>query len=265
MKDKFKYILNLLKVLIWPIIFVIGEILITGIFTLIFNIKTKGDTSYENFLEYMKTDGYREKLVDFINSQCVPIIILTMAIFIPIFYLVFKKYRQNTRFKLSDSIEPLVYGMSISLIFNIIVYSLNNVFNFTSQYNDSPITLISQIICTGICGPILEEFLFRGIVYNKLKSFNKQLVSIILCSIIFGMFHDNIINAIYGFGVSFILIYLYEKYKNLKAPIIMHISLNLTTILMLPLIKMNFIAFNLYLFVISIITVLILKQLIKYE
>ena len=77
--------------------------------------------------------------------------------------------------------------------------------------------------------------------------------------------NNNIINAIYAFGVCFILIYIYEKYKTLKAPILMHICLNTTIILMLNLIVKNFIAFNIYLLVISIIILLILKLYIKKD
>ena len=73
----------------------------------------------------------------------------------------------------------------------------------------------------------------------------------------------NIINGVYAFIVSFMLIYLYEKYKTLKAPILMHIFLNITIILLLPLIIKNYIAFNLYLLTVSTLILFILKKVIK--
>ena len=81
----------------------------------------------------------------------------------------------------------------------------------------------------------------------------------------FGLFHSDIINAIYAFGVSFVLIYLYEKYKTLKAPILMHMFLNTTIILMLNLIIKNFIIFNVYLLVLSIVVLLILIIYLKMD
>ena len=126
-------------------------------------------------------------------------------------------------------------------------------------------SIIVQLISSGICGPILEELLFRGVVYNKLKEFNKPKIAMILCSVIFGIIHTNIINGIYAFIVSFIFIYLYEKYRTLKAPIIMHISLNSTIILMLSLITKNYLVFNLYLLIVSIIVLLVLKFYLKNE
>ena len=99
----------------------------------------------------------------------------------------------------------------------------------------------------------------------KSSNFNKVKTSMILTSLIFALFHTNIVNALYAFIVSFVLINLYEKYKSLKAPIIMHITLNTTIILMLNLIIKNYIVFNLYLLIISLLILFILKKIIKME
>lgn len=258
---KSNYIIKILKVLIYPIILIIGEFLINYIFVAIFNSNEKGSLNNSEFLKYIKTIEYQDKLNNYINSNALLITIITAIILIPIFYKIFKKYKKENSFNLKGTILPISLGITISLIYNITIFNLNNLFHFTSNYEISSIPIIVQIICSGIIGPILEELVFRGIVYNKLKEFNKPMTSIILTSIIFGIIHSDIINAIYGFGVSFILIYLYEKYKTLKAPILMHMSLNITIILMLRLIIMNFIPFNLYLLIISIIILLFLKKI----
>lgn len=262
MKNNLK---NIFKVLIWPIIFMIGQFFIQYIFVSIFNAKEKGSMTTEAFLKYMKTEEYNLKLNDFINSKTLLIILISMIIFVPIFYKVFKKYKEKNNFKINNIIIPILFGISISLTFNITLFNLNNVFHFTNIFEPSKLPLIVSIISSGICGPILEELLFRGIVYNRLKEFNKPMKAMIITSILFGIIHFNIIDGIYGFGVSFILIYLYEKYKTLKAPIIMHITLNTTIILMFNLIIKNYIIFNLYLLIISIIILLILKKIIKKD
>lgn len=265
MKNSLNYIKNIFKVLIWPIVFTIGTFLINYIFVAIFNYKEKGTMTNNEFLEYIKGIEYQEKLNSYINSKSLLIILITVIIFIPILYRVFKKYKTRNDFKLKNIFIPIAFGISISLIYNITLFYLNNLILFTNIFEISSIPIIVQIICSGICGPILEELVFRGIVYNKLKEFNKTMRAIILTSVIFGLFHSNIVNAIYTFGVSFILIYLYEKYKNLKAPIIMHIALNTTIILMLNLITKNFIVFNVYLLVVSIIILLILRIYLKID
>jgi len=265
MKNSLKYIKNIFKVLIWPIIFMVGQFFIQYIFVAIFNSKERGILTETEFLEYIKTEEYITKLNSYINSKTLLIIFITMIIFIPIFYNAYKKYRKENAFNINNIVIPIILGITISLIYNISLYNLNNIANFTNMFQLSPLPLIVQIISSGICGPILEELIFRGIVYNKLKIFNKKMTAIILTSVIFGLVHTNIINGIYGFGVSFILIYLYEKHKTLKAPIIMHIFLNTTIILVLPLILKNYLVFNLYLLIISLIILLVIRKYIKND
>ena len=265
MKNSLKYIKNIFKVLIWPIIFMVGQFFIQYIFVAIFNSKERGTLTEKEFLKHIKTEEYITKLNNYINSKTLIIVLITMIIFIPIFYKVYKKYKKENNFKIKNIFIPVVLGITISLIYNISLYNLNNVVHFTNMFELSKLPIIVQIISSGICGPILEEFIFRGIVYNKLKTFNKKMTAIILTSIIFGIVHSNIINGIYAFGVSFILIYLYEKYKTLKAPIVMHMFLNTTIILMLPLIIKNYLAFNLYLLIMSIIILIIINKYIKKD
>lgn len=260
-----KYIKNILKTLIWPIIFIIGQFFIQYIFVAIFNSKEQGTMTDNEFLKHIQTIEYQDKLNNYINSKAILIIIITMLIFVPILYKVYKKYKKENNHNIKNIFVPILFGISISLIYNIIIFNLNNIVYFTDKYELNSLPIIVQLICSGICGPILEELLFRGILYNKLKEFNKPMTSIILCSIIFALTHFDIINSIYAFIVSFILIYLYEKYKTLKAPIIMHISLNSTIILMTGLIARNFIIFNSYLFIVSILILIILKYYIKKD
>lgn len=265
MKNSLNYIKNIFKILIWPVVFTIGQFFINYIFIAIFNSKEQGTMTDNQFIKYVSTLEYQEKLNNYINSKSLLIIFITSIIFLPILYRVFKKYKKENNFKLKDIFIPIIFGITISLIYNIMLFQFNNIFNFTDNFEISRIPIIVQIICSGICGPILEELLFRGVVYNKLKEFNKTKISMIITSVIFALFHTDIINAIYAFGVSFMLIYLYEKYKTLKAPILMHISLNTTIILMLNLIVKNYIIFNLYLIIVSIIILLILRIYLKKD
>jgi len=265
MKNSFKYIKNIFKVLIWPILFMIGQFFIQYIFVATFNSKERGTLKESEFLEYIKTEEYMTKLNNYINSKTLIIILITMIIFIPILYKVYKKYKQKNNFNIKNIFIPITLGISISLIYNITLYNLNNIITFTDIFELSKLPILVQIISSGICGPILEELVFRGIVYNKLKKFNKKMTAIVLTSLIFGIIHSNIINGIYAFGVSFILIYLYEKYKTLKAPILMHIFLNTTIILVMPLIMKNYLIFNLYLLFVSIFVLMIIRVYIKSD
>lgn len=255
---KNNYFINFISVLFWPIIFIIGQFLIKYIFVSVFNYSIKSDmTSYE-FMDYMSTFEYSYRLETFINNYTVLMMMLLFMLFIVLMMRKYKKYKKvSSKFNV---FIPILFGISISLIFNISIFNLNNLVYITDIFTKSSMPILSQAICTGILGPILEELLFRGIVYNKLKEFNSPMRAIILTSLLFGFFHFNLINMIYGFLVSFILIFLYERYNSIVCPIIMHISLNLTSVLMVNLIILNYTIFNLYLLIVSIFILIILKK-----
>lgn len=260
MENRRTYFKNICKVLSWPILFTIGQFFIQYIFVAIFNSKERGTLTEVEFLKYIKKDEYILKLNNYINSKIILIMFISIIIFLPLFYKICKKYKEKGKTKI---FIPIILGISISLTYNILIYYLNKYFNFTDAYKLSSVPIFVQIISSGMLGPILEEYLFRCIVYNKLKEFNKDKKAIILTGIIFALFHSNIINGIYAFIINFVLIYLYNKYKTIKAPIIMHIVLNTTIIILLPLILKDYLIFNLYLLIISIFILIVVNYYLK--
>ena len=82
-----------------------------------------------------------------------------------------------------------------------------------------------------IIGPILEELVFRYLIYNNLNKFNKKNTSIILSSLIFALVHNGFINIVYAFIIGTILTIIYSKNKNIKEVIILHMVANLMSLL----------------------------------
>lgn len=269
------YLKKILKVIIWPFLFGIGQFLIQYIFVYIFNIgeinklkKLNPGLSNGKIMSLLnkliKTTDYNNRLTNYINNNTLLIIVIILVIFLPILYLGFKKYKKNNKLKLNNVTMIILLGMSISLIYNISMYNLNNIFHFTNQFKISKLSIIVQIISSGIIGPILEEILFRGIVYNKLKEFNPPMKSIIIATLIFSLMHTNFVNMIYAFIISFMLIYVYEKYKTLKAPILLHITSNITIILFIyVLVKNSFINYILLFLSLVILILIYLKNIKK--
>jgi len=72
--------------------------------------------------------------------------------------------------------------------------------------------------------------MFQGVIYNNLQKENSKMTSIVITSILFALMHNSLNYMIYSFGLSFLLIYVYEKYKTIKASIVLHIVSNLTTL-----------------------------------
>lgn len=252
-----KYIKNIFKVLKWPITFIIGQFLIQFIFVLFFNFKTS--------FKFVNTTSYEIELSKYLDNYNFLIALISFIIFFLIFQKNYQKFKNNymNKINISGIIILVLFGVSISIIYNLIVYYLNLSYNFTTLYDVSSTNLLIQIICSGILGPILEEYLFRGIVYNNLKTFNKTKTSIIITTIIFSIVHTNIINSIYAFLIGFIFIYAYEKYKNINACIIIHMAANTSIIFMLYIIIKNILWLNIIIFIISLLAFIILYNKIS--
>lgn len=258
------YIRKLLKVLLWPVIFIAGQFFIKYLFVSFYN--SQNIISYRKMfpdlsdVDIIKTLKYQTELNNYLNTKAFIITLITFIVFGLVFIFKNKSYhKDHSKLNLKSIILISLLGIFISLFYNIFIYNINNVIHITNNYYISSIPLFILILTSGIMGPILEELLFRGIVYNKLLTFNDHKKACIITSIIFSIMHyPNIINMLYTFILSFILIYLYDKYKSLKAPIIMHILVNTTINLFLPILLINNIFVNYILQLISLLCIFII-------
>lgn len=87
-----------------------------------------------------------------------------------------------------------------------------------------------QIIAAVIAGPIVEELIFRGLVYDRVKRMSSIIPAAIISALAFGIFHGNWVQAPYAFIIGLVCVFVYEKYKNMAAPILLHISANLASV-----------------------------------
>ena len=218
--------------------------------------------------QLINTSNYKIELNNYITSNALLILLITIVAFLPLFIYIYKKNKEyNDKLSLNKIVIIMLLGISLSLIYNITVFNINNIIHITNSYQISTIPVYVQILSSGIIGPILEELVFRGILYNKLKKFNKPMKSIIMTSVIFSLFHFNsIINLIYAFMMSFIFIYVNEKYKTIKASILLHITANTTIILFMYILIKNIFILNMFVLIVCIIILItIYLKIIKND
>ena len=86
--------------------------------------------------------------------------------------------------------------------------------------------MLINAVFMGILFPILEEFLFRKLLCNKLLPLGEK-QAIIISAVVFGFIHGNIFQFVYAFLVGLVLGYIYVKTGRLIYSIILHCSLNL--------------------------------------
>lgn len=88
-----------------------------------------------------------------------------------------------------------------------------------------------QIISTAVAAPIVEEFLFRGLIYNRLRERMKFVPAALVSSLVFGALHGNAVQFLYAFIIGLLLAFVYEKFKTILAPVIFHAGANLISVI----------------------------------
>ncbi len=142
----------------------------------------------------------------------------------------------NIKELISIVITQLFISMGISLflmgtLYFILPNFLNNL--LSSSLPSKPTTYCSLIISmmsTVVCAPIMEELLFRAIIFKRIaKKFNIY-VGMIISSFIFAILHSELsVVGAFIFGIACCI--LYSKYKNILFPITIHFLNNFVAFL----------------------------------
>ena len=83
------------------------------------------------------------------------------------------------------------------------------------------------IVTVGILSSVAEELAFRGMIYQRAKDFWGFGKAALISGGLFGLYHGNMVQLVYGFILSFVLILIYERTGTLWAPIAAHIGENI--------------------------------------
>ncbi len=90
--------------------------------------------------------------------------------------------------------------------------------------------VIFEVLSSGLVVPFLEETLFRGVVYQRLKRDFPLLPSMLLSAILFGVVHFNVVQFLYAFLIGIALSIFMEWSGHLYGAIVGHITANLIAI-----------------------------------
>ena len=93
------------------------------------------------------------------------------------------------------------------------------------QLFDAPIAL--QFILLVIVAPVMEEIMYRGVIFNRLNSWMPTWVAVLISSALFGVMHLNFYQGVFAFLAGILFCVLYVRYRNMWIAIIAHAAFNL--------------------------------------
>src|SRR5690625_3281023 len=88
------------------------------------------------------------------------------------------------------------------------------------------------LLIPAIFAPILEELLFRKIIFGSLYKRINFFWAAILSSLAFGVIHLDLTHLLIYTGMGLVFSYLYVKTKTIIVPILVHMGMNTITVLM---------------------------------
>ena len=128
-----------------------------------------------------------------------------------------------------------IAGLFGYLTFSAILTALFSVFPWFNLTENQPLlysTLISPLnkvfaaIALVVVGPILEEVIYRGLIYGKLRKKHSLITSILIVSILFGFLHGQWNVGVDVFALSVVACLMRETTGTIYAGIILHILKN---------------------------------------
>lgn len=124
-------------------------------------------------------------------------------------------------------------GILISQAFTWLMNAVGVTEVFSNKQQESLLSgeFAVQLIGFGLITPVTEEILFRGLLYGRIKSFLSGGWAMLFAAVLFALYHGNMVQIIYAFPMGLILIWLYEKWGDIKAPIVFHMAANLVSVL----------------------------------
>lgn len=160
-----------------------------------------------------------------------------ILVFFTIYKLVFAKDKAEAKLSLNPtySVKCLVAGVGVSgvsLLWIMLAEQLPalkdslNAMNMGNE-NIGGGSFLGAVVVAVIGAPLIEEIVFRGIVFRSLRRVSPPWVAILVSSVLFGLYHMNTVQIVYATLMGLVAGIIYEKSNNLLFPILVHVANNL--------------------------------------
>lgn len=135
-----------------------------------------------------------------------------------------------------SAIGVLLLGTGASIGFNFL-FSLAGVTQMSSDFQavserQMSAGLLMGILLYGVFSPLAEEMIFRGVIFNRFKRYLPVTISGVISAVLFGIYHGNVVQALYGFIVGCLFAWIYHKRGSFVETVALHGIMNVTGFLL---------------------------------
>lgn len=132
-----------------------------------------------------------------------------------------------------EALELSVLALACNVVLTLPITKAADFFHFSNAaqeelYASDPFWIITGTV---IFVPIMEEVLFRGLVYRRWKAYNEGWFAVIGAAAAFALYHGNLIQILFAFPMAVVIIRIYDRCGTILAPIWFHMIVNLSSVL----------------------------------
>jgi len=227
-----KTLLGIGKALCYFLVFIILQSAATtvAVFLLfVFNISSLGSSDPAEMVNKILSEISQHTMLILLISG-----LLTLAVFVIFFAARKKSFFSKCGYN-KINVFSLIPAAVAGVAFNFFVSGLMSLIPenspLMSEYLESSAPLLSgnpilSFFVVALLTPVVEETVFRGLVYTRLSRGMPTALALILQGALFGIVHGTPLWAAYGFLLGMILGLLFLHFRTLLAPIVFHIFFN---------------------------------------
>lgn len=171
--------------------------------------------------------------------------VLAAAITLPLLVLYYRKDRKREerlnqvhRFTAVASwqyVFAVILGVSACLAGNNLV-AVSGLYQVSDAYDEISEMiyggkLVIELVGLGVIVPLVEEMIFRGLMYRRMREYLNVSTATVICSLVFGFYHGNLVQGVYAVCLSLLMIYVYERFHNMLAPVLFHVAANMFSVI----------------------------------
>lgn len=135
-------------------------------------------------------------------------------------------------------------GMATQIVASYMLTIILDFFpDIARNYNEniSALTELSATTILFVCilAPVLEELVFRGLLFSLLSKFIPLMMANLIQALVFGVYHGNVVQAIYAFILGFYIGWILIITGNVIYTIALHIGINVLGMFIDKLIPMD--------------------------
>lgn len=132
---------------------------------------------------------------------------------------------------IKSMVLTIILAVSSSLSLNILL-SLTGLVRTSASYQDVAkqqysVVFGAGMVLYGLISPVTEEIVFRGMIFNRMRRYFPHAAAVIVSGILFGVYHGNLVQGLYGGCMGIMMAYLYERMHSFFVPCLFHATANL--------------------------------------